>query len=273
MNTKFYKVFRKKENIIIGAMHFPPLLGYPKFPGLNVALKNAIYDLTAFEKGGVDGVIFENNYDNPHKPIVDSSVVASMAILGNEIRKRTKLPLGVNVLLNDYVASLSLAKLLNLQFIRIPVFVDRVKTDCGIIQGNPQEIALLQKRFEAQNITLFTDIHVKHAKLLSNYSLTRSAKLAIKNGSDAIIITGKWTGQAPDIKTLQLLRQSIGDFPILIGSGLTKDNILELFRCANGVIVSTSLKKGNRRLGEVNVKSYNQRISLRKIQDLMQRIN
>jgi len=52
------KVFRKNKNIIIGAIHLPPLLSYKDFPGLNIALKNALADLKAFESGGVDGVIF-----------------------------------------------------------------------------------------------------------------------------------------------------------------------------------------------------------------------
>ena len=55
------KIFKKRKNIIIGAIHFPPLLGYKDFPGLDVALKNAFADLRALETGGADGVIFENN--------------------------------------------------------------------------------------------------------------------------------------------------------------------------------------------------------------------
>lgn len=70
MNRKFNKIFKKKKKVIIGAVHFPPLLGYPGFPGFDVALKNAIFDLKAFEKGGVDGIIFENNYDIPHKTLL-----------------------------------------------------------------------------------------------------------------------------------------------------------------------------------------------------------
>ncbi|MCG2809135.1 MAG: phosphorybosylanthranilate isomerase, partial [Candidatus Portnoybacteria bacterium] len=131
--NKLKKIFKKDKNIIIGAIHFPPLLGYVDFPGLKIALNNALKDLTAFEKGGVDGIIFENNYDIPHKIFADSSVVASMTYLGEQIKKAIKLPLGISVLWNDYYTALSIAKILNLQFIRIPVFVDNVKTDYGII--------------------------------------------------------------------------------------------------------------------------------------------
>ncbi len=267
--NKISRIFGKNKNIIIGVIHFPPLLSYPDFPGFKVAFKNALADLRAFEQGGVDGIIFENNYDIPHKPFVEPPVISAMTFLGEKMRRATKLPLGVNVLWNDYRTSLSSAKVLNLQFIRIPVFVDKVKADCGIIEGDPKDILNFRKLIKAENVALFTDIHVKHSKLLSKHSLIQSAKLAMKYRSDAVIITGKWTGQSPDLDKLESLRNSIGHFPILVGSGADKTNIKSLLKYTNGAIVSTSLKKGSALKKEVNVKKYNQRINIGKVKELV----
>ena len=272
MQNKFYKIFKKRKNIIVGVIHLPPLLGYSNFPGFKTALKNALSDLAAFEKGGVDGIIFENNYDIPHKSFVGPSVMVAMAFLGEKIKSVTKLPLGVNVLWNDYYAALSLAKVLGLQFVRIPVFVDKVKTDCGIIEGQPGEVIKFRKSLKAGNVALFTDIHVKHSKLLSRDNLVASARLAVRNYSDAVIVTGKWTGQPPDLEELKSLRKAIGTFPILVGSGTDKDNIQSLLKYADGVIVSTSLKKGRIRQGKVNLKSYQQRISKAKVETLVRQV-
>ncbi|MBU4579717.1 BtpA/SgcQ family protein [Patescibacteria group bacterium] len=271
--NKFKKIFKKDKNIIIGVIHFPPLLGYPDFPGFKIALNNALKDLSAFEKGGVDGIIFENNYDIPHKTFVDFSVVASMTFLGEKIRNNTKLPLGISVLWNDYRAALLIAKILNLQFIRIPVFVDKVKTNYGIIEGEAKKIIKYRKTIKAENVAIFTDIHVKHAKLLSKNNIITSAKLAIKNHSDAIIVTGKWTGQSPNLEELKKIKNSVGSFPILIGSGVNKNNIKSLFKYANGTIVSTFLKKGSLKKEEINVKSYEQRISKNKVKELKKALN
>ncbi|MFC1613254.1 BtpA/SgcQ family protein [Patescibacteria group bacterium] len=268
--NKLKKKFKKDKNIIIGAIHFPPLLGYTDFPGFKITLNNALEDLIALEKGGADGIIFENNYDIPHKTFVDSSVVASMAFLGEKIKSNTKLPLGISVLWNDYQTALSIAKILDLQFIRIPVFIDEVKTNYGIIKGEAKKIINYRKLIKAEKVALFTDIHVKHSELLSKNDIIASAKLAIENNSDAIIITGKWTGQQPDLKELKSIRNSIGQFPILIGSGINKDNIHSLFEYANGAIVSTSLKEGKTDKKEINIKSYAQRISIKKVQSLIQ---
>ena len=250
---------------MIGAVHFPPLLGYPDFPGFDIALKNALVDLKAFEQGGADAVIFENNYDLPHEILVNPSIVASMTFLGEKLRNATKLPLGVSVLWNDYRAALSIAKVLGLQFIRIPVFVDEVKTDYGTVMGEPKKVIAFRRSIGAEQVALFTDIHVKHAKLLSRHTIAASARLAVKAGSDALIVTGKWTGDAPDLRDLKSVRDSIGTFPIFCGSGVDEKNAPDLFEYANGAIVSTALKSGAQKNGEVNVKPYDARIDARKV--------
>ncbi len=118
-------------------------------------------------------------------------------------------------------------------------------------------------------MALFTDIHVKHAKLLSGYSLMTSAELAVKNQSDAIIITGKWTGDAPRTGEIEVVRKHIGNFPILVGSGVDKNNVRNLFKFADGAIVSTSLKTGANKAAEVNLKSYQARIDVQKVKNLI----
>ncbi len=271
--ARLKKIFKKERNIVIGAVHFPPLLGCPAFPGMAAASRNALRDLRAFYRGGVDAVIFENNYDNPHAIEAGPGTVASMAYLGNEIINVSKIPVGVNVLWNDFKVGLALAKILNLPFVRVPVFVDTVKTDCGIIKGNAREVLAFRRKIKAEQVALFTDIHVKHSKLLSRFSLMESARRAIKAGSDGLIITGNWTGDTPELESLARVRAAVGRFPILIGSGADEKNIGELLRYANGVIVGTSLKKGNIRKGETNVKAYAQRISERKIKRFMVGIN
>jgi len=270
--NKLKKFFNKEKHIIIGVIHFPPLLGYPKFPGFKVALKNAFKDLRALEEGGVDGIFIENNYDIPHKPLVDAEIIASMAYLGKEIRDKTKLPVGISVLWNDYRAALAIAKILDLQFIRIPVFVDKVKTSCGIITGEAKEVLEYRKKIKAENILLFTDIHVKHSELLSKNTLEQSARLAVENNADTLIVTGSWTGDAPSESDMARVREAINDFPLLVGSGADKNNIHNIFQYANGVIVNTSLKRGSIKKGEVNVKGYEQRIDVKKVREFIDQI-
>jgi uncharacterized protein len=269
----FQKIFKKKKTpIIIGSLHFPPLLGYEGFPGMEVCQKRALEDLAAFEKGGADAVIFENNYDVPHLEFVRPETVACMAVLGKAIMDKTKIPVGVDVLWNDYRAGFSLAKALGLKFIRVPVFVDDVKTSYGFIKGRAREIAIYREKIKAEDIAVFADIHVKHSKIVSKHTLVESAKLAIKAGADALIVTGRWTGEMPDLADLKSVRLAVGDFPILAGSGVDKKNVGEIFQYANGAIVSTSLKEGLRKSKDVNVKKWTQKIDSTKVRKLVKSI-
>lgn len=272
MKSKFYQIFKKKNGVIIGAIHFPPLLGYPESPDFKITLNNALKDLRAFENGGVDAIILENNYDIPHKETVGPETVAMMTFLGEKIKEETKLPIGVSVLWNDFRAALSISKTIGAKFIRIPVFVDKVKTNYGIITGDSKAVKDFQKKIDAGKIALFTDIQVKHAELLNKQPIEKSALEAIENGADALIITGKWTGDAPNLDELIAVRKAVAGFPLLIGSGANKKNINELSKHVNGAIVSTSLKMGNSQKNEINLKTWKQRIDKNKVKKFIQKI-
>lgn len=257
------KVFKTKTPII-GALHFMPLLGYDNYQGLAKTLSKALFDLKALEEGGVDGVIVENNYDYPHKIVTNPETVACMSVLTQKIVEKTKLPVGISVLWNDYKAALSIACVTGARFVRVPAFVDTVKTSYGVVHSNPTDVVRYRDSINARGVLLFTDIQVKHAEMLSNKSIVTSARQAIKNKSDVLIVTGKWTGDAPDLEDLQRVRKAVGDFPIVVGSGATSDNIQTLLSYADGVIVSTSLKTTKTK-DKVNVRGYQDKIDKKKV--------
>jgi len=273
MQNILNKIFKKDKNIIIGAIHFPPLFGYKDFPGTEIALKNALHDLKAFEEGGADGIIIENNYDVPHKITVDKETVNMMIYLGKEIKNNTSLPIGVSVLWNDYKSALQIAKAIDGKFIRVPVFVDDVKTDYGEVYGNPKDVLDYRKNIGAEEVAIFTDIHVKHAELLKKNTIEESALEAIKFGADALIVTGKWTAQAPILSDLIAVKNTVKDFPILIGSGVDSKNVKELFEYVDGAIVSTSLKEGDNIDNGPNIKNWKQRMDKNKVQNLVRILN
>lgn len=253
----------------IGVIHFPPLAGYKDSPGLDKALENAIEDLAAFEEGGMDGIIIENNYDLPHSITVNAETVASMTALGAQIRKLTRLRLGVCVLFNDYRASLAVANAINADFVRIPVFVDQVQTEYGIANPCADEAIAYRQKIHAEQIALLVDVHVKHSKILSEGSLEDSIKRATDSGADGIIITGKWTGDPPSEDDLKIAALASPNLPVLAGSGVNEKNISLILKQAQGVIVSTSLKKGSEQTHRQNIFDWNCRIDKQKVLNLI----
>lgn len=262
--NKLNKVF-KTGKPIIGMVHFMPLLGYKDHPGLDKVLKKALKDAKALEDGGVDAIILENNYDYPHKINVSQETIVCMTYLTKKITERINLPIGLSVLWNDYKTALSIAKVCGGKFVRVPVFVDTVKTQYDIIKGESEYAINYRKKLDAEDVLLLCDIHVKHSTLLSRFTLDESAQLAIKKGADGVIVTGKWTGDKPTMEDLMRVKQAIGDFPILVGSGATSSNTGLLMRFATGVIIGTSLKTGKRQKDNVNIKGYNEKIDEKKV--------
>lgn len=270
--VKIKQIFKKENNIIIGMVHFPPLLGYKDFPGMDVCLEKSLGDAETLKQGGVDAIMVENNYDIPHKVFITQETKEIITSLTKEIVKAVSMPIGINVLWNDYKAGLSVAKECGCKFVRVPVFVDSVKTECGEIIAEPKKVLSFREEINASEIALFTDIQVKHAHKLKEKTIAQSAKEAVENDSDGIIITGKWTGDIPSVTDLKEARETVGKiFPLLVGSGATKDNLSILLKYANAIIVGTSLKTGgvHPKEKEVNLKPWQERISLEKTKEFM----
>jgi hypothetical protein len=263
-----------ENNFIIGALHFNPLVGYKGYENYDSILEKAKEDLFAFEKGGVHAVIIENNYNLPHKIKETNEAVDMMIRLGKDLSLLTRLPLGVSLLWNDFENAFKIAKSIGAKFIRVPVFVDSVKTDFGEIYAEPKKVLKERNAADAEDILIFADIQVKHAEMIRERGIENSALDAIENGADALIITGKWTGDAPLIKDLKKVRKSIGDeFTIIIGSGADRENVKELLAFANSAIVSTSLKEGYSIGEERNLKPFRYKIDSSKVRKFMDAVN
>ena len=117
-------------------------------------------------------------------------------------------------------------------------------TDQGVIEGNAGETLRRRARI-APDVAIFADHLVKHASPLAPVDEVQSARdLRLRGLADAVVISGRETGVAPDFARLAMVRQAI-DAPILIGSGLTAENAVKLAD-ADGAIVGTALKRDGR---------------------------
>jgi len=261
-----------KKKTVIGVIHLLPTIGYAGFISVEKILNKALEDLSILEKGGVDAIIIENNYDLPHKIKVNSETITLIGYIIGKIKEKTNLSMGVSILWNDFESALSLAKIYNCDFIRIPVFVDYVKTSFGEIKGEPERAIQFRKKIGAENILIFADIQVKHAEILNKRLIYESAQEAIMKHADGLIVTGKWTGNAPLIEDLRNVKRAAGEkVPIIVGSGADKNNIDSLLEFADAVIISTSLKEGENKpkSKERNIKSYDAKIDLKKVKEFL----
>jgi len=252
---------------VIGMIALPPLLGYPEHPGLRESCERALSDLAALQDGGADGVCIENDCDRPHRLLATPEVIAAFTRISQEVASCARVPVGLQVLLNDWRASLSIAKVIDARFVRLDFFVDKVRINAGIIDPQPEEVLAFQKQIGAESIALFTDIQVKYSELLEpNKTLATSAQQAISRGAAALIVSGSKTGEPPSPADLKESRQAAGTFPILIGSGTNPQNVSALFEYSDGAIVGTSLRNQKGPEGRVEF------ARVRKLMDVVQRL-
>ena len=235
----------KTANPAIGVVHLLPLPTSPRWQGdLRSVIARAEQEATALASGGVHGLIVENFFDAPFaKSQVDPAVVSAMTLVVQRLSQLVPLPIGLNVLRNDACSALAIASCTDAKFIRVNVLSGVMATDQGLIEGDAHRL-MRYRRELGTDVKILADVLVKHAQPLGRPSVTTAVQDTIHRGlADGIIVSGTATGHAPTVEDLVRARDAAGSTPIFVGSGATADNIGQLVPAADGVIVSSSLKR------------------------------
>ena len=231
---------------IIGMVHLPPLPGSPRWDGsMERVTAFALDDARTLIAGGIGALLVENYGDVPFTPgRVAASTVAAMSVVAAEIRRAfPTVPLGINVLKNDARAALAVACAVGGEFIRVNVHAGAVLADQGIVQSDAYH-TLRDRRLLGADVRLFADVQGKHAVPLGPVELEQEARDLVHRGlADALVVSGKATGEATPLGDVKRVRTVVPDVPVLVGSGVTPDTIAEILTLADGVIVGTSLKR------------------------------
>lgn len=238
----------KTPNPIVGVVHLLPLPTSPRWGGsLKAVIDRAEQEATALASGGVHGIIVENFFDAPFtKSQVDPAIVSAMTIVIDRLMNLVTLPIGINVLRNDAHSAIAIASVVKAQFIRVNVLTGVMATDQGLIEGAAHQL-LRYRRELGSDVKIFADVLVKHARPLSSPNLTVAVQDTIERGlADGIILSGWATGSPPNLEDLELASAAAKGTPVFIGSGANWENISTLMPAADGVIVSSSLKRHGR---------------------------
>jgi uncharacterized protein len=235
----------KTASPVIGVIHLAPLPTSPRWGGsLKAVFDRAEQEAAALAAGGVDGIIVENFFDAPFpKDQVDPVVVSTMTLVVQRLQNLVTLPIGVNVLRNDARSAIAIAMATDAQFIRVNVLTGVMATDQGLIEGQAHQL-LRYRRELGSDVKIFADVLVKHARPLGTPNLTTAVQETLDRGlADAVILSGWATGSPPLQADVELAKAATRGKPLFIGSGADWDNVSHLMPPADGVIVSSSLKR------------------------------
>lgn len=229
---------------LIGMVHVGPLPGTPRSNhSLEHVITQAVTEAQSLEKAGFGAIILENMHDAPYlKTKVGPEITSAMAVIGEELKKQTSLPIGIQILAGANEAALSVAHAIGADFIRVEGFVFSHVADEGLIESCAGTLLRFRKEIGADTIKILADIKKKHSShaITADVSIAETAEAAEFFGADGIILTGTATGHAASPEELEQVKKAVG-IPVLIGSGITPENISQ-FKEADGWIVGSYLK-------------------------------
>ncbi len=232
------------EKAIIAMLHLQAMPGdpyYDKNKGMKYVIEKAKEDLDALQEGGVDAIMFSNEFSLPYLTKVNTETVAAMARVIGELMPNIDVPYGVNVLW-DPQASLDLAAAVDAKFIR-EIFTGVYASDFGLWNTHCGEVVRHQRSIGAENVKLLFNIVPEAAKYLADRDIRQIAKSTVFNCKpDALCVSGLTAGSPTDMSTLKEVKEEVPETVVFANTGCRKETIARLLEIADGAVVATTFK-------------------------------
>ena len=247
MSNNNFKDLFSSEKPLIGVIHLMPLPGSPSYEGDRKRIyEKALEEVRVFNKYEVDGLLIENFRDKPFYPgRIPAETIASLSAVGKDILNEVEVPVGINALRNDAQSALAIATAIGASFIRVNIHMHTYISGEGLIKGQSHKTLRLKQKLRS-SVQIWADVGVKHAKPVEDIGLATETKDITDRGMvDALIVTGERTGEGTKLEDMQTVKANT-TLPVLVGSGVTTDNIEELSKYADGFIVGSFFKEGGK---------------------------
>ncbi len=232
------------EKPIIAMCHMQAMPGDPYYDskkGMKDVLDKCRHDLLALQRGGVDAVMFSNEFSLPYLTKVRTETVASMASVIGQLMDEIEVPFGVNCLW-DPTASLDLAVAVGARFVR-EIFTGVYASDFGLWNTNCGEVVRHQREIGAEDVKLLFNIVPEAAMYLTDRTVESIASTTVFNcRPDALCVSGATAGSATNPETLKRAKSAVGDTPVFANTGCKPSTIENLLSIADGAVVGTTFK-------------------------------
>ena len=93
-----------------------------------------------------------------------------------------------------------------------------------------------------RDIFLLGGVRFKYQSVRSGRSLEEDLKIGSER-CDAIVVTGEGTGISTDLEKIKSFRTILGDFPLIVGAGMTAETAQEQLTYSDGAIVGSYFKE------------------------------
>lgn len=221
-----------------------PLPGTPDYDsdaGMAKICRQAREDALRLQDGGVDAILFANEADIPYQTKVGPEIIAAMTYCIGCLRDELAIPFGVNLLL-DPIGGIAVAHATGGKFVR-GYFTGGYVGDMGILNTSGADALRFRRLIGANEVRLLTNLTCAFGVPMAPRDLAAAAHGAIVHGHvDGLIISGPAAGLEADLESLESVRRVAGNVPVLVGTGVSLENVRTMLAVADGAIVASSLK-------------------------------
>jgi len=160
----------------------------------------------------------------------------------------------VNVLANAPIPAIAVATAAGADFIRVNQWANAYVANEGFVEGRAGAALRYRSALRSERVKVFADSHVKHGShaIVADRSVTELTRDLAFFDADAVIATGQRTGNSATLAEIDEVGAATS-LPLLVGSGVTPDNVARILGRVDGVIVASSLKRGGDWWNEVEV--------------------
>ena len=230
---------------VIAMLHLDALPGDPSFDtaaGMRAVVDNARRDLDALQSGGVDAVMFSNEFSLPYLTKTEPITAIAMARVVGELLDEVQVPFGVNVLW-DGVASIDLAAATGARFVR-EIFTGVYGSDFGLWNTNVGQAARHRRRVDAGGVRLLFNVVPEATAYLGERDLADITRSTVLNAKpDALVVSGLTAGAPTDTSALSTVKNNAGDVPVFVNTGMRVETAEAQLSIADGAVVGTAFKK------------------------------
>ena len=232
---------------VVGVIHVGALPGTPASQfSVDELTELAAREAALYRDAGVDAVAVENMHDVPYtRGSVGPEIVAAMSVVARAVKSEAKLPTGVQILAGANTEAMSVAHAAGLDFIRAEGFAFAHVADEGLIESSAAELLRFRRHIGAERVRVWADVKKKHSShaITADVPLGETAAAIEFMRADAVIVTGSVTGEPPRIEDVREAKSRCR-VHVLLGSGVTAENVAEFYADADGFIVGSYFKKG-----------------------------
>ena len=233
---------------IIALLHMDPLPGDPLYRNTTSVAKivdNVKKDVSNLVEGGVDAILFSNEFSMPYENHVSQVTTASMAYIIGQVVNELPIPFGVHVI-SDGMATVELAAATGAKFVR-GIFTGAYVGECGL--KNTDIAAVLRRKNELglNDLRMFYMVNAEADAYLNDRPLPVIVNsLLFKCKPDGICLSGLHAGEEANDVFLDEMKTVAGEAAVFANTGCTVDNIANKLQHCDGAFVGTGFKKNGK---------------------------